>query len=144
MLDIKKNAANPLKIIKYGTHTDSSWLKMEDLQHEFSGFLNPIIDTGNLVSLFSEKKFLDQDLDAYTFTYDPMGKLPDTMPLLHWDVYVRPTDGKVTRIYMLKRIDALTRQQLTWQTGNWSKIITLKTSAGREVIQKEEMIIWNY
>lgn len=145
ILDIRSNAANPLKIITMRYHRDSSWLKMEDLQTELAPFLQPLIDTGNLTGMFLEKKFLDQTLDAYTFTYDPIKILPDSMHLLHWDVYVKPADGRVTRIYMLKKIDSVTQQQLTWETGKWSKIVTLKnTLAGNTEIEKEQMIIWNF
>lgn len=143
--EIKKNSANPLKITTTGGHTDSAWLKMEDLQTELAPFLQSLIDTANLTAMFSEKKFLDQTLDAYTFTYDPLNILPDSFNLLRWDVYVSPTEGKVTRIYMLKKVDSATQQQLTWQSGKWSKIVTLKTTlAGNTVVEKEQMIIWNF
>ena len=145
ILEIKKNGANPLKITTVKQHSDSAWIKMEDLQTELSAFLQPVIDTGNLTAMFSEKKFLDQTLDAYTFTYDPINILPDSMQLLHWDVYVNPADGKIKRIYMVKKADSASVQQLTWQAGKWGKIVTLKnTAGGNTIVAKEQMIIWNF
>lgn len=59
--------------------TDSTWLKLEDIEKAVHAFLEPVIDSTNLTSLFDEKDFLDQTIAAYTFTYEPKASLPDNM-----------------------------------------------------------------
>ncbi|MEO5944054.1 MAG: hypothetical protein ABIP30_00925 [Ferruginibacter sp.] len=145
ILDIKKGGTNPVNIITENQKTDSSWLKMDDLDDQFSDFLTPLIDTANLSTLFSEKKFLDQSLNAYTFTYDAKATLPDSFNLLRWDVYIKPDDNKVKRIYMIKKAGVGIENQLTWEADNWAKIVTLKTAAdGNTSIVKEQMIKWKF
>ncbi|MEO7047259.1 MAG: hypothetical protein ABI091_18300, partial [Ferruginibacter sp.] len=129
ILDIKKGGTNPVNIITQNQKTDSTWLKMDEIDDQLSDFLTPVIDTVNMSSLFSEKKFLDQTLNAYTFTYDAKGPLPDSLNLLRWDVYVKPDDNKVKRIYMIKKAGDGIEKQLTWEADNWAKIVTLKTAA---------------
>lgn len=143
--DIRKSGINPLKYTINGSHTDSAWLKQQDLEKEMNDFLYPVIDTLNMTAFFDEKKFLDQSVNAYTFTYNAKGTLPDTMQLRHWDVYVDPETGKVQRIFMQKEIGNGRQQQLTWQSGQWCKMITLgeikKDSIG---VLKEIKINWNF
>lgn len=143
--EIKTGGTNPLSIVTIDKHTDSSWLKIEDLDKEFAPFLEPVIDTANLASLFTEKKFLDQTLNAFTFTYDAKGVLPDSMQLLHWDIYVTPESNKVKRIYLVKKLSADTQQQLTWVTDEWAKIVTIKSlPEGNTIIEKEQTIKWRF
>jgi hypothetical protein len=145
ILDIKRGGTNPVNIITENQKTDSSWLKMDELDNQFSDFLTPLIDTANLSNLFSEKKFLDQTLNAYTFTYDAKAALPDSFSLLRWDVYVKPDDNKVKRIYMIKKAGVGIEKQLTWEADNWAKIVTLKTAAdGNTSIVKEQTIKWRF
>ncbi len=122
---------------------DSSWIQEADYTAEFAPFLNPVIDSANLKKLFTEKKFLDQTVDAYTFTYDPAGTLPDSLPLLHWDVYIQPETGKVKRIFITKKYGTDELQQLTWQSGKWCKIVTIKNKDNKPVITSEIKIDWS-
>ena len=143
--DLKTSGINPIKYIITGAKKDSSWLSIADFDKEFSPFLHPEIDTLNMVELFTEKKFLDQSINAYTFTYDAKKTLPDTMQLTHWDVYINPQEGKVQRIYMVKKISANIQQQLTWQAGEWCKIINIKENTdGSFAVQNEEQILWKF
>jgi hypothetical protein len=124
---------------------DSSWIKMEDLDKEVALFLEPQIDTTNMVSLFSEKKFLDQTINAYTFTYDPSGQLPDTFMLQRWDVYVDAVTNKVKRIYMVKKLSDTKTVQLTWQSDKWCKIVTIATDKeGKASVEREVLIKWDF
>jgi hypothetical protein len=142
--EIKNGGLNPIKIITEHSHTDSGWLKMEDLYSEVTDFFTPEIDSANLISLFSEKKFLDQTLNSITFTYDPVKILPDSFALQHWDVYVDPNSGKVTRIYLVKKLPQKKIQQLTWLTGKSCNIKTIvEDTTGRPVIEKEMTIKWD-
>ena len=142
--EIKNKGITPLKKTTINEITDSSWVKVGDLEKEFAPFLNPVIDSANLKNSFIEKKFLDQTLNAFTFTYDPINENTTTFVFKHWDVYVDPDNNKVKRIYLTKKIAADTELRLTWQSGKWCKIVTLKTTAGKTNILKEEKISWSF
>ena len=145
LFDIVKKGVNPLKYTTIKGHTDSVWLKIEQLQETVKEFLEPEIDSANLTTLFTEKKFLDQTLDAFTFSYDPIDQLPDTMKLLRWDVYVNPESGKVKRVYMVKSSGNDRTLQLIWIGDKWCKITTLINNPdGSSVVEKEEKITWEY
>lgn len=145
LFEFKKDGINPIKHTTIKNHTDSVWLKIEEVEGAVKEFLYPEIDSLNLVSLFSEKSFLDQSIDSYTFTYDPDGPLPDTMTLKHWDVYIDPSSGKVKRIYMVKEISKNKTLQLTWQSRKWCKIISIITDQnGKSSVEKEEKITWDF
>ncbi len=145
LFEISKKGVNPLKYQTINDHTDSVWVKMEELPAAINEFLHPEIDSLNLTSLFTEKKFMDQSIDAITFTYDPIGILPDSMTLKHWDVYVDPATGRVRRIYMVKYIGETRVIQLTWQGDKWCKITTIiNRPDGTSAIEKEEKITWDF
>jgi hypothetical protein len=57
-----------------------------ELEIEMAEFLHPEIESVNMVRYFSEKKFLDQTLNAITLTYDPIDNVHDSIPYLHSDV----------------------------------------------------------
>lgn len=145
LIDIREKGVNPKMFITQNNKQDSSWVKMEDMSLVVSDFLKPVIDSTNLSSFFTEKKFLDQSIDAFTLTYDPAKQLPDTFQLQHWDVYVDPETNKVKRIYLLKKMADHKTLQLTWQSDKWCKIVTIDDdSTGRSVVEKEVMIKWDF
>jgi len=145
MVDIRKTAVNPLKLTTTNGRTDSTWLKLEDLEIEMAEFLHPVIDSLNMVRYFSEKKFLDQTLNAITLTYDPIGKVPDSIPYRHWDVYIDPETNQVQRIYMIKQLDANTTRQLTWVSGKWCKAISIITRTdGSSYASDEVTFKWQF
>jgi hypothetical protein len=142
---IKKNGINPLKYTTVNERTDSVWLKIEELDFALQEFLHPEIDSANLNTLFTEKSFFDQSINAITFTYDPAKNLPDTMQLKHWDVYVDPETNRVKRIYMLKEISKEKTMQLTWLNNQWCKIVYITTDEkGISKIEKEEKFILEF
>lgn len=142
---IKTIGITPVKKhIKNNVTIDSSWLKPEDYLKEFADFLTPEIDSTNLMPWYSQSKFLDQSVDAFTFTYDPIKALPDSMPLLHWDVYIAPKTQNVRRVFIRKKISADEEQQLTWQSGKWCKIVTLKNTGTNVAILNEVKIEWSF
>ncbi len=142
---IRNGGITPSRKITIGDKTDSSWVKMEALEKVLSEFLSPIIDTSNLKGLFEEKKFKDETLNAFTFTYDPKDIQSNTFAFKHWDVYVDPETNKVKRIYLLKKETEGKVLQLTWQSGKWCKIVTLKDTGNNNlVIEKEEKISWSF
>jgi hypothetical protein len=143
--NIKKSGINPLQYTMVNNRTDSAWLPIEQLDTVLQEFLHPEIDSANLISLFTEKSFFDQSIDAITFTYDPIAVLPDSMKLTHWDVYIDPKSNKVRRIYMVKEIDKNKILQLTWVSNKWCKIISIVTNdKGISTIEKEEKFILDF
>lgn len=145
LYNFKKDGVNPLKYTTIKNHTDSVWLKLDEIDEAIKEFLHPEIDSINLVSLFTEKSFLDQSIGTFTFTYDASGPLPDTMTLKRWDVYIDPVSGKVKRVYMVKEIGKNKMLQLTWLSRKWCKITTIVTDQnGASFVEKEEKISWDF
>jgi hypothetical protein len=143
--NLKKSGVNPLKYTTVNGHTDSVWLKIEQLDSSLAEFLHPEIDSVNLTALFTEKSFLDQSLDAVTFTYDASAALPDSLKLKHWDVYIDPKTNKVKRIYMVKEPNKTTTLQLTWVNDKYCKTTTISTDEkGVMKVEKEEKLIWDF
>ena len=143
--NIKKAGINPLKFTTINNQTDSVWLKIEELDTAVSEFLHPEINDSNLISLFTEKSFLDQTINAVTFTYDATVSLPDSMLLKHWDVYIDPQSNNVKRIYLVKEISKSKTLQLTWVSNKWCKITSIITDEnGVSKIEKEEKLIWDF
>lgn len=143
---IKSDGINPKKYTTINNHTDSVWLKIEDIDAEVSEFLHPEIDSAGLITLFTEKNFLDQSINAFTFTYDATNPpLPDSMQLQHWDVYIDPNTNSVKRIYMVKQVNKNKMLQLTWVSKQWCKITTIVSDeSGVSKIEKEEKISWDF
>jgi hypothetical protein len=143
--NIKKSGVNPLKYTTIDGHIDSVWIKIEEVDSVVAEFLQPDIDTTNLVTLFSGKSFLDQSIGAATLTYDPVVPLPDSMKLKHWDVYIDPKTNKVTRVFMIKEPAKNKTLQLTWLSGQSCKITTIGNDAnGVMKVEKEEKLIWDF
>ena len=143
--EIKEKGLTPLKFTTINGHTDSVLIKISQLDSLIKEFLHPEIDTANMLAYFSQSKFLDQSVNAYTFTYEPKVKLPDSVVLKHWDVYIDPEINKVKRVYLVKQVNKNTTLQLTWQSNEWCKTTTIISgSDGVEKIEKEEKISWDY
>lgn len=142
---IKEKGLTPVKYTTINNRTDSVMIKFDQLNELLAEFLHPEIDSASLIPFFTETKFLDQTIDAFTFTYEPKSKIPDSIQLMHWDVYIEPETGKVKRIYILKKIEGSKTLQLTWQSNKWCKTITIGiNAAGASTIEKEEKISWDY
>lgn len=143
--DIRNKGVNPVKTTIINGKTDSGWVKTDRMKDEFSPFLSPLIDSTNLKGLFTEKRFLDQTLNAFTFTYDPIKALPDTFSLQRWDVYIDPQSNQVTRIYMVKKDSLHNTLLLTWQAGRSCKVVTIsRDGQGKDHIEKEVTIKWDF
>jgi hypothetical protein len=138
--DIKNLGINPLRIIKQNNREDSMWLKIEDLALEMKEFLTPEIDTSNLGELFTETGFLDQTINAVTFTYDPRTSIPDSFPIKQWTVYVDPVKNNVKRIYLLKNKGS-GKLHLTWESNEWCRMVFVSNT---DQVQKEVLIKWDF
>jgi hypothetical protein len=144
ILGIKSGGITPVRKITIAGKTDSSWVKMEELEKVLVAFLSPVIDTTNLKNIFDQKIFKDETLNTFTFTCDPKNAQTNTFAFTHWDVYVDPESNKVTRIYLLKKENADNVLQLTWQSGKRCNIRTLKNANGKTTVEKEENISWSF
>jgi hypothetical protein len=143
--EIKEKGITPIKYITINNHTDSFFVTFAELDEVLKEFLHPEIDTANLIPFFTESKFLDQSINAFTFTYEPKPQVPDSILLTHWDVYIEPEVSKVKRIYLVKKGGANKTLQLTWQSNEWCKTTTIVTHPdGTSAVEKEEKISWVY
>lgn len=141
--------ATPLHTITINNKTDSIWIKREQLSTLLAGFLSPQITETNLLSYFKETSFNDLTLNSITLTYAPVKLLPDSIPLLNWDVYINPESGKIQKIYIVKQFknkEDLIREQLTWQTNKSATITTLidKNKGKKMQVFRVDKFIWNF
>ncbi|RYD81562.1 MAG: hypothetical protein EOP53_06055 [Sphingobacteriales bacterium] len=145
IIEIKSSGVNPLKITTAAGKIDSVWLKFEEIDSAFTAFLTPQIDSANMFPYFKESKFLDQTIAAFTFTYEPKKEIPAGIMLKRWDVYINPQNEKVKRIYIEKNTADNKEMQLSWQSRGSSKMVLIATDgAGKQSIEKEELIKWNF
>lgn len=147
LLQIDSMPVTPLRIVTANGKSDSTWLKRNDIRINAAPFLTPEIDSASMGSLFSEKSFLDQTINEYTFSYDPKVKLPDSLQISHWDVYMNPQTNTISRVYIVKEkkennIDYTT--QLTWVVNKWYIIRTIEEEPGKEPKIKVVKMIWDF
>jgi len=144
ILEITQRGITPMKFVTINGHTDSALVKFDALTDFLQEFLQPRIDSLNLTPFFSESKFLDQTINAFTFTYNLKAKLPDSIPLTHWDLYIDPETNKIKRVYMIKK-SGNNILQLTWQSNEWCQVTTISnTPGGPSKVEKEEKVLWVY
>ena len=148
LLTLDSLQVTPLHTTTVNGKTDSSWIKKNELACLLKDFISPEIKETNLTSYFKETSFQDQTINAITFTYDPSAVLPDSVSLRHWDVYIEPETGKVTKVYLVKQVkekDRSITQQLTWKTDKWASINTLLDAPnGNSSLIKTEKFTWNF
>lgn len=143
--DITERGITPMKFTTINDHTDSALVKFNELNDFLNNFLHPIIDSVNLTPFFTESKFLDQTINAFTFTYTPKVQLPDSISFTHWDVYIDPETSKIKRVYLTKKAGENKTLQLTWESNQTSKITTISTAAdGSSKVEKEEKVSWEH
>ncbi len=138
----------PLQLTIIKGKIDSAWISKDKLSKFYAPFLTPVIDETNLTEYFKESSFSDQTLNAVTFTYDPIAKLPDSISIRHWDVYIHPETGNVIKVYIVKDTKItgqLVTQQLTWQSNKMAKISTiLNKPDGSMSLEKEMVLMWDF
>ena len=127
---------------------DTNWLQRHEIRPYLKDFISQEINETNMIPFFKESKFNDQSVDAVTYTYEPIVKLPDSIFLRRWNVYVNHIKGSVSKVYLVKgskeKGETLT-QQLTWQTGQWAKIVTIANRLnGESELVKEEKFVWDF
>lgn len=139
--DVRDHGMAPVR--KKAGAKDSAFLKPEEFEAAFAAFVTPVIDSANLKSSFSEAKFKDETLNAFTFSYDPLPGKNNDFPFTHWDVYVDPNKGTVRRLYLVKEAEGRILQ-LTWTTGKKAKILEMEEKNGKPVVIRDETISWSY
>ncbi len=145
--ELKSLPVTPLKVTTFNSKSDSVWIKREEINSFILPFITPEIDSVSLSKYFSERSFLDQTINAFTFSYDPVTQLPDSIIIKHWDVYVDPDNNEVKRIYIIKQLnknDSPQTIQLTWKSGNYCQVTTILEKEGTAAEIKEEKLIWNF
>lgn len=143
--DIKERKVNPLLYSTDSVGIDSIWVMEAGIDTLFSDFLTPKIDTVNMKPFFKETKFLDQSIGAFTLTYEPIGKLPDSTKWQSWDVYVNPESGNVKRLFLKKNIGNGVVKQLTWLGEEGvCKIVTINTSNDNTSASDTRTIKWKF
>ena len=143
--DLRNQGINPILYRTIRQKQDSSWVKSEDFDALFQPFLVPVIDSTNQSGTFVEKSFVDQTINAITFSYDPRTALPDSATLRRWDVYIDPETQKVTRIYLVRKLPSGHLQQLTWQSGKWCKMLELDPNKdGNAATISQEQVKWDF
>jgi hypothetical protein len=148
MLQFDSMQITPLYISTVHDKVDSQWIKREQLKPALQTFLTPEITETNLIKYFKENKFNDQTVGAVTLAYDPIGAVPNNIPLSNWVVYVDPKKGNITKVYIVKHLTENGQnitEQLTWQTGQFAQItkILSKADGGLEVL-KQDKYIWSF
>lgn len=137
-----------LRILKKNNHEDSQWIDRDSIRSLAAPFLFPVIDSARFNKKYRAHSFLDQTINAVTFTYDAIKPPPDTFPLMHVDVYIDPESRKVQRIYLIKEknVAGKTRmQQLTWNTDDGFMIRTIIQDANDSILRIiEEKVLWKF
>ncbi len=138
----------PLHTVTLNNKTDSIWVKREQIAQLLVDFISTEITETNLVPYFKETSFNDLTLNTITLTYDLVKPLPNSFPLIHWDVYIDEEKGKIQKIYLVKQqknnADIITKQ-LTWQTDKSATINTLINKKGNKMqLVKVDKFIWNF
>lgn len=137
-----------LKILKQDNHEDSQWINRDSIRSLAAPFLFPLIDSAQFNNRYSAHSFLDQTINAITFTYDAINPSTDTFPLTHVDVYVDPESRKVQRIYLIKEKNSdgkIRTQQLTWNTEYGFMIRTILQDANDSLPRIiEEKVLWKF
>lgn len=141
--EIEKLPVTPLVLKINGNETDSIWIKREQLKELAQPFLHPVIDSATLNAYFKGKSFLDQTVNAITFTYEANKHLPREIDLTEMNVYVEPEKNEVDRIYLVKNIGD-TALQLTWKAGKWFSIRSIVQKDDGSSMVSETKVKWDF
>ncbi|MBW7839104.1 MAG: hypothetical protein H3C36_05600 [Chitinophagaceae bacterium] len=135
---LEQSPVTLLKTTQGNQATDSVWYQREDAEKLAQPFLSPVIDSSSLQKYFKGNSFIDQTINAVTFTYTPRSANLPVDGLREINVYINPQSNEVTRIYLLKE-KGDTTIQLTWKSGEW---FSVRTISGSKVT--EEKVKWNF
>ena len=145
--EIENSPVTPVKITIEDGKVDSIWVTRDSIRTFAGPFLTPEIDSASLSSYFEGTSFFDQSVNAVTLTYEANSKIPEGINLRHMDIYIRPEQNEITRVYMVKEIPMTNGSktlQLTWNPGKNCSKLTIIEENGKEPRVKEENIIWGF
>lgn len=113
------------------------------MQHYFSDFLMPSIDSFRLRGSYRLSQFMDETIHAVTLSYEralPISSYPEW---LSWNVYIHPENGKVNKVFLVKQTDSTHQQQLTWRCEKGCLIRTFeRDSTGSLHLLEEKEYSW--
>jgi len=146
LVEIRERGIAPIQYQTENEHTDSVWIKMDSLEPVLSDFLSPLIDSVSMAQYYTVKKFFDQTLGSVTLTYEANADLPKENPWLSWNIYIDPENGKVQKIYLVKRINENKKLQLSWNCKSHCSITGIEEEEKPEQskIYRRASIKWNY
>ncbi|MBS1735302.1 MAG: hypothetical protein JSS98_01700 [Bacteroidetes bacterium] len=146
--EIEKMPVTLLKVVSQNGKVDSQWVSRDSIRYFSKPFLSPVIDSVNFGKNYSAHSFLDQTVDAFTFTYDAIKVSADSFPITHLDVYVDPQSRKVKRLYMIKEKimeGKNNMQQLTWNTEDGFLIRNILSGKSDSIPDiKEVSVKWKF
>ncbi|HMO33498.1 MAG TPA: hypothetical protein PKE63_05810 [Lacibacter sp.] len=122
---------------KDGIQTDSSYLKKEDVQQLAAVFIIPQLEKKQLEQDFEETVFADATLQTITITYQPIN---GNNPVRRIDLYIRPENGQISQLYLVKEEEAESRQLLWRHNEGFTTITTRNMGVNSQTIT--EKIIW--
>ena len=77
-----------------------------------------------------------------------MVKLPDSVSLRRWDVYVDPEKRTITRVYIVKehslKNGGHSTEQLTWKSNESFKITLIEDKDNQKSKVSNLEVIWNF
>ncbi len=139
---IKQSGISPKYFHVKNDISDSSFLKIQNIETNLSEFLSPKIDSIGMNSWVKESKFYDESIASFTLSYDVKKDCFEKTAWRKWDVYVDPETQKVDRVFLVKNISDSTIAQLTWIPKSHAKIVIINNRNSSVV--EEKTFIWNY
>lgn len=124
---------------------DSTYIKLEDFHRLITSFLPAELDTNTFHREFAETSLMDESTRLLNFIYTAKDT---SLTLRKVIVYITPalTVDKVNMIYMEKEFmegDVFVQQKLTWKTGQYCYILTIRQPKTGTPVTTMEKLIWD-
>lgn len=123
---------------------DTSIITAAALQQQLAPFLSDALSRKQLARHFKETVFADAGLLSITLTYLPKN---DNTPFQRVDVYIKPSDGSIARVYAAyntQLADTLIHTQLLWNHNRSCTLITSRTLQQMQLPTVTETISWQF
>jgi len=138
-------AGGILRKSSLGGKKDSAFVKPADFHQAAAAFLIPELESSSFQRAFRESSFLDESTNQLQFIYTPRDA---NTQLRNVVAYITPTPSgdKVSRFYIereWKQGDTAVQQKLTWKTGQYFYILTIRHPQGGTPVTQFEKLIWD-
>ena len=138
-------AGGILRKTSLGGKKDSAFVKPAAFHQAAAAFLIPELETDAFRRSFTESSFFDESTNQLQFIYTPRDV---NNQLRNVVVYITPspTGDKVSRFYFereWKQGDTAVQQKLTWKTGQYFYILTIRQPQGGTPVTQFEKLIWD-